>query len=65
MHDSESQMDADNCADPGCYSIKIKYVQTTERQMSALAELSSECHQSIRVRLLNYVIFLILYYTRF
>ena len=51
MHDSESQMDVDNCADPGCYSIKIKYEYATLRQMSALAELSSECHQSIKVRL--------------
>ena len=51
MHDSESQMDVDNCADPGCYSRKIKYEYATLRQMSALAELSSECHQSIKVRL--------------
>ena len=53
MHDSESQMDVGNCADPGCYSREVKYVYATIRQMSALAELSNECHQSIKVRLAN------------
>ena len=49
MHDSESEIDVGNCAEPGCYSRKIKYHHATTRQMSALAELSNECHQSIRV----------------
>ena len=60
MHDSESQMDVDNCADPGCYSRKIKYVQATDRQMSALAELSSECQQSIRVSFVQRLIIIFL-----
>ena len=49
MHDSESEMDVGRCAAPGCYSREIKYNATT-RQMAALAELSSECRQSITVR---------------
>ncbi len=48
LHDSESAMDVGHCADPGCYSRPINYNATT-RQMEALAELSNECHQSIRV----------------
>ena len=48
-HDSEYEMDVGNCVDPGCYSREIKYESATIRQMSALAELSSECHQSIKV----------------
>ncbi|EFX73811.1 hypothetical protein DAPPUDRAFT_200426 [Daphnia pulex] len=46
-HDSESPMDVGHCADPGCYSRPINY-NATARQMTALAELSNECHQSIR-----------------
>ncbi|XP_046643658.1 uncharacterized protein LOC124328873 isoform X2 [Daphnia pulicaria] len=46
-HDSESPMDVGHCADPGCYSRPINY-NATARQMTALAELSYECHQSIR-----------------
>ncbi len=48
-HDSESSMDVGHCADPGCYSRTINY-NATSRQMSALAELSAECHQSIKVQ---------------
>jgi hypothetical protein len=47
-HDSEESMDVGHCADPGCYSRSIKY-NATSRQMSALAELSAECHQSLSV----------------
>ena len=47
-HDSEVPTDVGHCADAGCYSRPIKYSATT-RQMDALSELSSECHQSIRV----------------
>jgi hypothetical protein len=47
-HDSEESMDVGHCADPGCYSRSINY-NATSRQMSALAELSAECHQSLTV----------------
>ena len=47
-HDSESSIDVGHCVDPGCYSKAINYIATS-RQMSALAELSAECHQSIKV----------------
>ncbi|XP_046459861.1 neurexin-4-like isoform X2 [Daphnia pulex] len=46
-HDSEASMDVGHCPDPGCYSRAINY-NATSRQMSALAELSAECHQSIK-----------------
>jgi hypothetical protein len=48
LHDSESPMDVGHCTDPGCYSRAVNY-SATSRQMSALVELSSECHQSIKV----------------
>jgi hypothetical protein len=48
LHDTESKTDVGNCADPGCYSKAINY-NATMRQIMALAELSNECHQSIRV----------------
>ncbi|EFX82472.1 hypothetical protein DAPPUDRAFT_241138 [Daphnia pulex] len=47
LHDTESKTDVGNCADPGCYTKAIKY-NATMRQIMALAELSNECHQSIR-----------------
>ena len=49
LHDSELKTDVGNCADPGCYSKAVNY-NSTMRQMSALVDLSNECHQSIRVR---------------
>jgi hypothetical protein len=48
LHNSESPMNVGHCPDPGCYSRAIKYDAST-RQMTALAELSNECHQSIKV----------------
>ncbi len=48
LHDSESRISVSHCSDPGCYSRLIKY-SATSGQMSALAELSDECHQSIMV----------------
>ena len=48
LHDSEDPTNVGHCADPGCYTRPIKYLAST-RQMDALSELSSECHQSIRV----------------
>ncbi|XP_046451016.1 uncharacterized protein LOC124199278 [Daphnia pulex] len=47
LHDSESPMDVGHCTDPGCYSRAVNY-SATSRQMSALVELSNECHQSIK-----------------
>jgi hypothetical protein len=49
-HDTESAMDVGNCAAEGCYSRAVNY-NATQRQMSALADLSVECHQSIKVSL--------------
>jgi hypothetical protein len=49
LHDSEAPMDVGHCADPGCYSREINYTATM-RQMTTLVELSSECHQSIKVK---------------
>ncbi|EFX82286.1 hypothetical protein DAPPUDRAFT_241573 [Daphnia pulex] len=46
-HDSEGPMDVGHCADPGCYSKAVTY-NASLRQMAALANLSSECHQSIK-----------------
>ncbi|XP_046462614.1 uncharacterized protein LOC124208790 isoform X1 [Daphnia pulex] len=46
-HDSEGPLNVGHCADPGCYSRAINY-NATSRQMSALAELSAECHQIIK-----------------
>ena len=55
MHDSEAPMDVGHCADPGCYSREINYTATM-RQMTTLVELSSECHQSIKVKgTFNYI----------
>ncbi|KAK4014936.1 hypothetical protein OUZ56_027449 [Daphnia magna] len=45
--DSESPTDVGHCTDPGCYSRAINY-NASNRQMTALAQLSSECHQSIK-----------------
>ncbi|XP_045033516.1 uncharacterized protein LOC116928447 [Daphnia magna] len=47
LHDSESPMNSGHCTSPGCYSRTIHY-NATLRQMAALAELSSECSQSIK-----------------
>lgn len=47
LHDSESPTDVGHCTDPGCYSRAINY-NASNRQMTALAQLSSECHQSIK-----------------
>nr|CAH0103929.1 unnamed protein product [Daphnia galeata] len=48
VHDTETPTDVGHCLDPGCYSKSINY-NATIRQMTALAQLSSECHQSIQV----------------
>ncbi|XP_046457504.1 contactin-associated protein-like 2 [Daphnia pulex] len=47
LHDSEDAIDVGYCTDPGCYSREIVYTATM-RQMTTLAELSKECHQSIK-----------------
>ena len=47
-HDSELETDVGHCSQPGCYSKKINY-DASDKQMAALAELSVECHQSIKV----------------
>ncbi|KAK4011418.1 hypothetical protein OUZ56_020535 [Daphnia magna] len=47
LHDSESKMDIGNCTEPGCYSRPIKYY-ASDRQIEALIQLSSYCHQHIR-----------------
>ena len=47
-HDTEDPTEVKNCADAGCYTRPIQY-EASMRQMNALADLSSECHQSIRV----------------
>ncbi len=56
LHDSESTINVDKCYEPGCYSRQINY-NASEKQIAALAELSSECHQSIRVKNLSNSIF--------
>jgi hypothetical protein len=48
LHDSESSLNVDHCADAGCYSRSINY-NSSMGQIKALMELSTECHQSIRV----------------
>nr|CAH0107069.1 unnamed protein product [Daphnia galeata] len=48
VHDTETPTDVGHCLDPGCYSKAINY-NATIRQMVALAQLSNECHQSIKV----------------
>jgi hypothetical protein len=50
VHDTEMSLDVGHCAEPGCYSKAINY-NATSRQMAALAQLSNECHQSIKVTL--------------
>jgi hypothetical protein len=44
-------MDPGHCASPGCYFRSINY-KASSRQMAALAELSVECSQSIKVKYL-------------
>jgi hypothetical protein len=48
VHDSESSINVGHCADAGCYSRSINY-NSSMGQIKALMELSTECHQSIRV----------------
>jgi hypothetical protein len=48
LHDSEFPIDVGHCTDPGCYSRAINY-NASIKQMKSLAELSTECHQSIKV----------------
>ncbi len=48
LHDSEFPIDVGHCTDPGCYSRSINY-NASSKQMKTLAELSTECHQSIKV----------------
>lgn len=47
-HNSELPTNVGHCGDPGCYSMPVMY-NASSRQMTALAELSYECHQSIQV----------------
>ena len=54
LHVSESPIDVDHCVDPGCYSRLINY-NASIKQMKTLAELSSECHQSIKVFCFNLI----------
>ncbi len=49
LHDTELKTDLGHCANPGCYSKAVNY-NATMRQIMALAELSTECQQSIKVR---------------
>ena len=51
-HDSESETDVGQCAEPGCYTRKINYY-ATDRQIEALNGLSSQCKQEIWVILLQ------------
>ena len=53
LHDSELPTDVGHCADPGCYSRPIRY-NATMRQMNALTDLSTECHQFIQVKYIWY-----------
>ncbi|XP_057368939.1 uncharacterized protein LOC130690004 [Daphnia carinata] len=46
-HDCESPLDVGHCADPGCYSRPVNYYASS-RQMKALVDLSTECHQAIK-----------------
>ena len=55
LHDSELPTDVGHCADPGCYSRAVRYRNATMRQMIALADLSSECHQTIQVKINWYI----------
>ncbi len=48
LHDSESSLNVGHCADAGCYSRSINY-NSSMGHIKALMELSTECHQSIRV----------------
>jgi hypothetical protein len=48
LHDSESSLNVGQCAEAGCYSRSINY-NSSIGQIKALMELSTECHQSIRV----------------
>lgn len=49
-HNSESTISIPKCSEAGCYSRPIVYTNATIRQLRALAEISSECYQSIKVR---------------
>ncbi len=49
LHDTELKTVLGHCANPGCYSKVVNY-NATMRQIMALAEFSTECHQSVRVR---------------
>ena len=51
LHDSESSLNVGHCADAGCYSRSINY-NSSMGQIKALMELSTECHQSIKVSLI-------------
>ncbi len=57
LHDSESSVNVGHCADAGCYSRSINY-NSSIGQIKALMELSTECHQSIRVSFIWSVEFL-------
>ncbi|XP_059353050.1 contactin-associated protein-like 5 [Daphnia carinata] len=46
-HDSETNIEAENCLAPGCYKRDIHY-SASDKQMAILAELSKECHQYIK-----------------
>ena len=52
LHDSELEINVGQCAHRGCYSRKINY-DASDRQITALADLSAECHQSIKVGFTN------------
>lgn len=55
-HNSESTISIPKCPDAGCYSRPIVYTNATIQQLRALAEISSECYQSIQVRTRQFLI---------
>ncbi len=50
LHDSELSIDVGHCTDPGCYSRSINY-NASSKQIKSLADLSTECHQLIKVKI--------------
>jgi len=47
-HDTEAVTDVGKCAPPGCYSTNVTY-SVSFKQVVALADISENCKQLIRV----------------
>jgi contactin associated protein 1 len=63
-HDAEAAINVSHCTEPGCYTRPIVY-EASLRQTAALAQISADCRQSIKVHLIKIFFFFQFYMIEF